>query len=282
MLIAVAIAYLMVSTWRFYSFKDIDFRSRQPFRLIILFALLVCRHLVFLPAVAVHHSRSPTWFRACLAPAVDFPPPRQSAAALLIKRHRRPHEFELQIAGRVSRRPHARRQLLSGGHCRRRHRSRARKSPRSSATATFPRWMSSCWTTTNPWANSRPWATKSLSSRSVRAEQFAQHRLHLLRRRSRIRPQELEDGPQRRQRHRRSDLRSGRRTRCRSCARPGSSASWDSPCFHELQPGPVVTAHPASVVLALLMLRVQKAAKVERAAATVFEPASRARPKGHG
>jgi len=33
-------AYLMVSTWRFYSFKDIDFRSRQPFRLIILFGLL--------------------------------------------------------------------------------------------------------------------------------------------------------------------------------------------------------------------------------------------------
>jgi CDP-diacylglycerol--serine O-phosphatidyltransferase len=40
MLMVVAVAYLMVSTWRFYSFKDIDLRSRQPFRLIILFALL--------------------------------------------------------------------------------------------------------------------------------------------------------------------------------------------------------------------------------------------------
>jgi CDP-diacylglycerol--serine O-phosphatidyltransferase len=29
-----------VSTWRFYSFKDIDLRSRQPFRLIVLFGLL--------------------------------------------------------------------------------------------------------------------------------------------------------------------------------------------------------------------------------------------------
>lgn len=38
MLIVVAAAYLMVSTWRFYSFKDIDFRSRQPFRLIVIFA----------------------------------------------------------------------------------------------------------------------------------------------------------------------------------------------------------------------------------------------------
>ncbi len=34
------VAYLMVSTWRFYSFKDIDFRSRHPFRLIVLFGAL--------------------------------------------------------------------------------------------------------------------------------------------------------------------------------------------------------------------------------------------------
>src|SRR6204780_429035 len=35
-----AVGYLMVSPWRFYSFKDIDFRSRHPFRLIILFGAL--------------------------------------------------------------------------------------------------------------------------------------------------------------------------------------------------------------------------------------------------
>ena len=40
MMLVVAVAYLMVSTWRFYSFKDIDFRSRQPFRLVILFGAL--------------------------------------------------------------------------------------------------------------------------------------------------------------------------------------------------------------------------------------------------
>jgi CDP-diacylglycerol---serine O-phosphatidyltransferase len=32
------VGYLMVSTWRFYSFKDIDFRSRHPFRLTLVFA----------------------------------------------------------------------------------------------------------------------------------------------------------------------------------------------------------------------------------------------------
>ena len=48
----------------------------------------------------------------------------------------------------------------------------------------------------------------------------------------------------------------------------------------QLQPGPVVTAHPASVVLALLMLRVQKAGAVVRASATVLEPASEHGQKG--
>jgi CDP-diacylglycerol---serine O-phosphatidyltransferase len=40
LLMIVAVGYLMVSTWRFYSFKDIDFRSRQPFRLVILLGAL--------------------------------------------------------------------------------------------------------------------------------------------------------------------------------------------------------------------------------------------------
>jgi aspartate-semialdehyde dehydrogenase len=42
----------------------------------------------------------------------------------------------------------------------------------------------------------------------------------------------------------------------------------------ELQPGPSVIAHPAAVVLALLLLRLQKAGPVKRAVATVFEPVS--------
>lgn len=40
LMMVVVVGYLMVSTWRFYSFKDIDFRSRRPFRLIILFGIL--------------------------------------------------------------------------------------------------------------------------------------------------------------------------------------------------------------------------------------------------
>ena len=42
----------------------------------------------------------------------------------------------------------------------------------------------------------------------------------------------------------------------------------------DLQPGPAVTAHPAAIVLGLLILRAQKAGEVKRVVATIFEPAS--------
>jgi aspartate-semialdehyde dehydrogenase len=48
----------------------------------------------------------------------------------------------------------------------------------------------------------------------------------------------------------------------------------------DLQPGPAVVAHPAAVVLALLLLRAQKLGPVVRAAATVYEPASEHGQKG--
>jgi aspartate-semialdehyde dehydrogenase len=42
----------------------------------------------------------------------------------------------------------------------------------------------------------------------------------------------------------------------------------------ELQPGPCVTAHPMAIVLALLLLRAQKAGTIRRVVSVVFEPAS--------
>jgi aspartate-semialdehyde dehydrogenase len=47
-----------------------------------------------------------------------------------------------------------------------------------------------------------------------------------------------------------------------------------------LQPGTVVAAHPAATVLAMLALRCEKAAKIQRMVATVFEPASENGQKG--
>ena len=47
LVVIVLTAYLMVSTWRFYSFKDINFRARQPFRLVVIFGLLLSGILLF-------------------------------------------------------------------------------------------------------------------------------------------------------------------------------------------------------------------------------------------
>jgi aspartate-semialdehyde dehydrogenase len=48
----------------------------------------------------------------------------------------------------------------------------------------------------------------------------------------------------------------------------------------DLQPAPVVVAHPASVALALLLARARKAGAIRTAAATVFEPVSEQGQKG--
>ncbi len=52
------------------------------------------------------------------------------------------------------------------------------------------------------------------------------------------------------------------------------------PPVPELQPGPVVIAHPAATVLAMLALRTGKSAKIQRMSATLFEPASENGQKG--
>lgn len=47
-----------------------------------------------------------------------------------------------------------------------------------------------------------------------------------------------------------------------------------NPMPPQLQPGPVVVAHPAATTLAMLALRAEKFAKIERMIATLLEPAS--------
>lgn len=67
LLLVVAVGYLMVSTWRFYSFKDIHFNSRQPFRIMILLAAIFVsiwfwsRWVLF--AIALIYMISGVWWR---------------------------------------------------------------------------------------------------------------------------------------------------------------------------------------------------------------------------
>jgi len=61
------VAYLMVSTWRFYSFKDIDFRSSHPFRMIVFMAALFASIFFFsrkvLFAIALLYTISGVFWR---------------------------------------------------------------------------------------------------------------------------------------------------------------------------------------------------------------------------
>ena len=61
------VAYLMVSTWRFYSFKEIHFNSRQPFRLVVLlgvpFALIWFFSRWVLFGIALIYMFSGVWWR---------------------------------------------------------------------------------------------------------------------------------------------------------------------------------------------------------------------------
>ncbi len=87
LLMVVVVGYLMVSTWRFYSFKDIDFRSRHPFRLIILIGVLIASIRYFSGPVlfgiaVVYMASGILWrlqwiFRRKAPPA---PPPSQEAS----------------------------------------------------------------------------------------------------------------------------------------------------------------------------------------------------------
>jgi CDP-diacylglycerol---serine O-phosphatidyltransferase len=81
------VGYLMVSTWRFYSFKDIDFRSRHPFRLIVLlaalFALIFSYSRKMLFAIALLYMISGVFWRLqwIFRKHPDPPPPSYKEAS---------------------------------------------------------------------------------------------------------------------------------------------------------------------------------------------------------
>jgi CDP-diacylglycerol--serine O-phosphatidyltransferase len=81
-------AFLMVSTWRFYSFKDIDLRTRRPFRLIVLIGLLIAgvryfsEYVLFLLAV-VYMLSGVIWRLLYIVRRHGTPPPPYKEASEL-------------------------------------------------------------------------------------------------------------------------------------------------------------------------------------------------------
>jgi len=81
------VGYLMVSTWRFYSFKDIDFRAKRPFRLIVLlaglFALIFFFSRKVLFAIALLYMVSGVFWRLqwIFRRRTNLPPPPYKEAS---------------------------------------------------------------------------------------------------------------------------------------------------------------------------------------------------------
>ncbi len=85
------VGYLMVSTWRFYSFKDIDFRSSHPFRMIMFLGALFGAIFFFsrpvLFGIALFYMISGVFWRVQWMfrrrPGASPPPPYQEASRAL-------------------------------------------------------------------------------------------------------------------------------------------------------------------------------------------------------
>ena len=146
-------------------------------------------------------------------------------------------------------------------------------------SATFPRLTFACSMMTNPSASSKPPGTKINFIQSVRAEQFTNIDFTFF---------AADAGTTRQSWKRAHDAGSaivdlsgaleeepGATVRSLWVERERGQV-WQP----ELQPAPCVVAHPASVALALLLLRARKAGAIRSAIATVFEPASEQGQKG--
>ncbi len=85
LLLVITLAYLMVSTWRFYSFKDIDLGMRQPFRLIVLLgglfaAIWFFSQWVLFAIALVYMSSGVLWRLQWVFRRKSSPPPQPEAS----------------------------------------------------------------------------------------------------------------------------------------------------------------------------------------------------------
>ena len=273
-----AVGYLMVSTWRFYSFKDIDFRSRRPFRLIIFMARLFARHLVVLAgrcfsAVALLYTFSGVFWRLQWI----FRRRRPAAAAHLqggfADFMSSPSKIAASSASASARGQLYRAAIVGAGTL------KGKEVAEMLNERNFPAVDVRLLDDDESIGQLEATGDEINFIQSVRAEQFTKVDFTFF----------AADEECTRQNWKRArdagsaivDLSGALEEE------PGATIRslwverergqiWQP----ELQPAPCVVAHPAAVTLALLLLRARKAGAIRSAAATVFEPASEQGQRG--
>ena len=275
----VAVGYLMVSTWRFYSFKDLDFRSRQPFQLVILFGLLFAAIRFYSQMGAVLDRAALRIFRRVLAFEVDLPAEGKSAAASGL--HRGAADFMSSNFKSVPT-AHAdpvraanlyRLAIVGAGTL------KGKEVAEVLGDRNFPSLDIKLLDDNDSLGKLESVGDEVSFIQSVRAEQFEKIDFTFF----------ASDQECTRQNWKKAQKAGSAIVDLSYALEDEADANVKSPWIQrqlgqmltpELQPGPAVVAHPAAVVLALLLLRIQKGAAVKRVVATVFEPASEHGQKG--
>ena len=269
----------MVSTWRFYSFKDIDFRSRQPFQLVILLGLLFAAIWVFsqwvLFVIALTYMFSGVFWRLQWI----FRRKRNPAASTIQRGLADFMSSNFKSAAGCRTPNRCAGAIFTASPSSARARSRARKSRTCSTTAISPRIDVKLLDDEEALGQLESVGDEVTFIQNVRTEQFQNMDFTFFA----------------------SDPESTRQNW--KTARKAGSAIVDLSLALEDEPGATVRSpwierqlgqtfdsgvaartggggSSAAVVLALLLLRAQKAGLVKRAVATVFEPASEHGQKG--
>ena len=257
----------MVSTWRFYSFKDIDFRSRHPFRLIVLIAALFALDLVLFSACALRHRDALHGVRRSLALAVDFPPqPRLPPPSY--RRHRKLHERSIQIRPVATDLRGAKlyRVAIVGAAS-----LKGKEIAEILRERNFPAVDIRLLDDDESLGQLEAVGDEMSFIQSIRAEQFERVDFTFFASDQGSTRTQLERRARLWQHHHRSLVCAGRRTGRHGPLALDRARDW--PILPpELQPGPLVTAHPAAVTLALLLLRAEKVGAIQSAVATVLSP----------
>ena len=272
----------MVSTWRFYSFKDIDFRSRHPFRLIVLFARSRSRRSGSFPGRRFSPSRFCTWLPAFCGACSGSSTARLRLHLPRIGRHLTLHEstlqnsaFEVRLRSQADLRgTNLYRVAIVGAAS-----LKGKEIAEILRERNFPAVDVRLLDDDESLGQLEAVGDEMSFIQSIRSEQF-----------ERVDFAFFASDPRSTRKNWRAardlgdtivDLSFALEDEAGASVRsPWIERQTSQPIAPELQPGPVVVAHPAATVLALLALRSEKVGKIQRMIATVFEPASENGQKG--
>ena len=260
------VAFLMVSTWRFFSLKGINFRQQQNFRWLIGHWRCDWPDLVRFRVCIVRAGVGIYPFGSAGAAFVCVPPANGAASTTTRRGLARLMKSDLTILPRravtVDTGAALFRVAIIGAAT-----LKGRELKEVLSDRNFPANDIRLLDDEESLGQLQAIGEEPTFIQSVLARAPGERGLHLLRHGRCLHARSLGDGAQGRQRYHRFVVWAGRPARCAVARAVGGARTWRG-AQGRLHRSPVVIAHPAAVVLALLLLRAQKIGTIVRAIAT--------------